>query len=214
MTNGMKAARGRSFAVLGVLLGGAIALLAATQPWLALTLTASDALLDVDGTSAVPILMPLALAALALGAALSIVGRTLRYIFAVLLLAFATVSTVAIFPIVFGTPPVASYASVVTEHSGIAGEASVAQLVDSVSVSMWPIVALVAQALLAIAGVWVLLSAASWRVGGRRYEAAGTTHTGDKKDAIDSWDELSHGDDPTSGDPGVGSVDTFRRPID
>src|SRR5690606_21895448 len=43
--------RGRSIAVLTVLTGGAIALLATTQPWLSVALTDSDAVLDVPGSS-------------------------------------------------------------------------------------------------------------------------------------------------------------------
>lgn len=77
--------RSRLLCVLAIIVGGAIALIGSTQTWLTVTLNAGAVEpLDVPGASALPLLAPLSLAALALGLALTVVGRVLRYVFGVL----------------------------------------------------------------------------------------------------------------------------------
>ena len=55
---------------------------------------------------------------------------------------------------------------------------------------------------IAVGGIVTLVTAHAWRAGGRRYRrdtAREQIASGSRPhDAIDSWDDLSHGDDPTA----------------
>ncbi|MFJ6652284.1 Trp biosynthesis-associated membrane protein [Microbacterium sp. NPDC091313] len=194
--------RARLLAVLATLVAGVVGVIAATQTWVSVTLDdGAGQALEVPGSSALPVLTPLSLAVLALGAALSIVGVALRYVFAVLSAVIAVVlgwlaGTIAV------AVPVTATASTVTAATGIAGLDGVADLIASASATPWPAVTAIAQLLLAAAAVLTLVTARSWRSGAsRKYDAA--TPSGSPADAsrphdaIDSWDDLSRGDDPT-----------------
>ena len=75
-------ARARSYAVLSIIAGGALAIISSTQTWLDVALDAgATASLTVAGAKGFTLLAPLSLAALALGLALTVVGRVLRYAF-------------------------------------------------------------------------------------------------------------------------------------
>ena len=84
--------RARLLAVTVVLAVGALGIISSTQTWLAVTLRQGpDSALLVPGAAALPVLAPLSLAVLALGAALSIVGLVLRYVFGALTIVIAGV---------------------------------------------------------------------------------------------------------------------------
>lgn len=193
--------RARMLSVLAVVLAGAIGIISSTQTWLSVTLLDGSAdTLPVPGADAVSVLAPMSLAALALGAALSIVGPVLRYVFGALALVIGATLTVLTARIVLNAPTDAA-ASSITEATGISGAESVAQLVDTVVVTAWPIVALVGWIVLAAAGVFILATAHRWTKSGRRYrtESDGANASESRPhDAIDSWDDLSRGADPTS----------------
>lgn len=196
--------RARSISVLSILAAGAAGTLAATQTWIHVSLNDGAAAdVAVAGTAAIPVLTPLSLAVLALGAALSIVGRVLRVVFGALTVAAALGIATLTLPVVFDAP-IDAYAPSVTETTGITGDASVAALVADTSVTGWPMVAFLAAVLLLVAGGFVLVTGWRWTGGGRRYDTARRhTATADDAplDAIDSWDDLSRGDDPTSTEP-------------
>jgi uncharacterized membrane protein (TIGR02234 family) len=71
----------------------------------------------------------------------------------------------------------------------------------------WPVVAIVGGALVVLAGVAVLVTGTRWPASSRRYggarlvdDTAGTTAVAERPAsdrAIDDWDGLSRGDDPT-----------------
>ncbi len=188
----------RIIAVCGILLAGAVGVLSSTQTWLQVMLTAGGSPLAVPGASAVPVLAPLSLAALALGAVLAIVGQVLRHVLAVLALAFGVVLSVLVAQVAF-TRPVSAAAAVVTATTGITGKDALAALVAEIGLTAWPWLALVGAALLSAAGAFALVTARTWRSAGRRYGAASraTAPAAGPLDAIDSWDDLSRGDDPT-----------------
>lgn len=191
--------RARLLGVVGVLLAGAIGIVSSTQTWLTASLLGGGDPLPVPGASAIPVLAPLSLAVLALGGALSIVGLVLRYAFGALTVLAAAVLLWLTAPVVFA-PPVSAVASTVTVATGISGQDAVARLVDGISATAWPAVALCAWVLLLVAGVFTLATAHSWRRVGRRYDgekAAAAHPVGAPLDAVDSWDELSRGEDPT-----------------
>ncbi|WP_337907631.1 Trp biosynthesis-associated membrane protein [Microbacterium atlanticum] len=204
----MRLRRSRLIAVGAMVLCGAVGVISSTQTWLTVVLRdgAQDQL-DVPGASAIPVLAPLSLAVLALGAALSIVGLVLRYLFGTLALLIAAALTVLTAPVVFA-PPITAVASVVTQSTGIAGEASVARLIAAIGTTPWPAVSLVTWAVLFATGVFVLATAHTWPRSGRRYRTDDTAassapsgarpHDAAGSRAIDDWDDLSRGQDPTA----------------
>ncbi|GAA3624735.1 hypothetical protein GCM10022200_03770 [Microbacterium awajiense] len=194
--------RARLLAVLTILTTGSIGVISSTQTWLVVTLVEAEQTLDVAGAAAVPLLAPLSLAALALGGALTIVGRALRYVFGVLTLAIGCILMLLAARIAT-EHPTAAVAGTVTEATGIAGEASVSALVAMIGATGWPAVTVVAALLLAGAGILTLATAHRWRSGGRRYETDASASgprpaDAERTDAIDSWDDLSRGEDPTA----------------
>ncbi|MFK4834282.1 Trp biosynthesis-associated membrane protein [Microbacterium sp. ZW T2_14] len=208
--------RARLLAVAAMVLCGALGVISSTQTWLTVVLQdGARHALEVPGASALPVLAPLSLAVLALGAALSIVGRVLRYVFGALALLIGGVLAWLTARIVF-EHPVSAVASVVTESTGIAGESSVAKLVASIDATAWPAVTLVVWIVLIAAGCFVLATAHGWSRTGRRYrtddvsqpsapagmrsraEDGPRPHDAAGSRAIDDWDDLSRGGDPTA----------------
>ena len=193
--------RARSLAVVGMLLAGALGVISSTQTWIDVTLAdGAQQTLAVPGADAVPVLTPLSLAALALGAALSIVGRVLRYVLGAIGLAIAGVVGVGTAQVLL-TMPVSATAATVTEATGISGMDAIADLVSSMSLTPWPAVTLLAELLLAAAAIFTLVTARRWQgSAGRKYRTATDAPADASRphDAIDSWDDLSRGADPTA----------------
>ncbi|MFT4219612.1 MAG: Trp biosynthesis-associated membrane protein [Microbacterium sp.] len=191
--------RPRLLAVVATLSAGALGIVASTQTWLDVALKAGGDALSVAGAAAIPVLAPLCLATLALGAALSIVGTALRYVFGALSTAIAIALAAVTAPVAF-QHPVSAVAAEVTKATGIAGDASVTALVAAITPTPWPVVSLALWVVLFAAGVFTLATARAWQRAGRRYDAGGEhAKAADDTplDAIDSWDELSRGQDPT-----------------
>lgn len=192
------ARRGRSITLLGFLLAGAIGIISSTQTWLTVQRTDAGAEILVPGASALVLLAPLSLAVLALGAALSIAGPVLRLVFAILagiaalFLGWSTLQLLI-------TVPLSAVAPTVTEATGLAGDTAVQTVVASIVPSAWPVIALVGWVLLLAASVFALCTWRRWKSGGRRYRTGddAPVHTEGPVDAIDSWDDLSRGTDPT-----------------
>ncbi|MGP3536734.1 Trp biosynthesis-associated membrane protein [Microbacterium sp. RD1] len=192
--------RARLAVVVAFLLAGAVGVISSTQTWLTVALSDGSAeQLEVSGSAALPVLAPLSLALLALGGAMSIVGTAVRYVLGALgvvlggILAWLT-TAVAV------APPVSAVASTVTGTTGIAGLEGVAALVRSIASTPWPWITAVVQVLPLAAGVLTLVTARRWGSGaGRRYATSAASAAGGSRphDAIDSWDDLSRGDDPT-----------------
>jgi uncharacterized membrane protein (TIGR02234 family) len=191
--------RARLICVVVIVLTGAVGLISSTQTWFEVTLTAGGDALAVPGAEAIPVLAPLCLAVLALGAALTIVGTVLRYILGGLTV-LAGAALLWLTAPVAAAAPVSAVASAVTTATGIAGLESVSQLIASITATPWPAVTVSSSAVLALAGILTLATAHAWRRTGRRFatDAAHEARTPDEPlDAVDSWDDLSRGDDPT-----------------
>ena len=201
--------RARLVAVLAALAVGALGVISSTQTWLVATLDdGAQHTLAVAGAAAVPVLTPLSLAVLALGAALSIVGLLLRVIFGAVTIAIAGILGFLSAQVAF-TAPISAVASTVTTATGITGEDAVGALVSSVTATPWPAITLAGCVVLLAAGVFTLVTARGWGSSGRRYEsdaaapAEGGAAASRPFDAVDSWDDLSRGADPTA-DPTSG----------
>lgn len=190
--------RGRSTAVVALLLAGAIGIISSTQTWLSVVRADAGESILVPGAGALPLLAPLSLAVLALGAALALVGRILRYVFAIIALLAGALLTWWTAEIVL-TAPVSAVAATVTETTGLAGGTAVVDVIDSITISVWPVLALIGWVLLIAASVFTLVTAEGWKSGGRRFRTDAAAHSAAEGpvDAIDSWDDLSRGTDPT-----------------
>lgn len=191
------AKRGRALSVSGFLLAGAIGIISSTQTWLTVERADAGEAILVPGASALVLLAPLSLAVLALGAALSIAGKAVRLVFGVLAAATAVFlgwSTVQLLL----SEPFDAVGATVTEVTGLAGGMAVHEVVASIVPSAWPYIALVGWVILLAASVVVVTTWRGWKAGGRRYrtDRVGVAHDG-PVDAVDSWDELSRGTDPT-----------------
>ncbi len=187
------------WAVLAIVLGGAVAIISSTQTWIQVTLSsgATDAL-EVPGAEALRLLAPLSLAALALGLALTVVGRVLRYIFGIVALVIGAALAIGAARVGI-TAPLDAIAAAVTALTGISGDDSVTELVAASVPTAWPFLAAAAGVLIATGGLVTLATAHRWHSGGRRYETNAPSPAAERPhDAIDSWDDLSRGDDPTS----------------
>ncbi|MEV8268207.1 Trp biosynthesis-associated membrane protein [Microbacterium sp. NPDC076911] len=197
--------RARLIAVSTIVLCGALAVISSTQTWLHVALVAggSDDLV-VSGADAVVVLAPLSLAVLALGLALTIVGTILRYAFGVL-----TVIIGALIGWLSGAValehPTSAVVATVTVATGISGETAVSALVSSITPTAWPAITMVVGVLLLAVGVFTLATVRTWSGSSRRFRTgqnapapASSADSSRPHDAIDSWDDLSRGDDPTA----------------
>ena len=166
--------------------------LAWTQTWFGIALDDGPTL-TVAGDVAAPALSTLALTCLVLVGALSIAGPVFRVILGVLEAALGV--TVVLSGVLALADPVKASSAVVSDATGVAGSESIAGLVASVSIAIWPWVATVAGALLVLLGIAVVATAGRWPGSGRKYSAVRLAPA--DGDSVDDWDSLSEGHDPT-----------------
>ncbi|KRE78700.1 Trp biosynthesis-associated membrane protein [Arthrobacter sp. Soil763] len=170
-----------------------------TQTWLTVKLdpsqlgqaVGSQDGLQVQGSKAATTVTALALVALAGGLAASIAGRVARWIItAIILLAAAGIVAAAV--TVLADPLTAAQGSIAAA-TGISGSNA------QVAVTAFPVLAVVAGALLGLAALAIVPAGRHWK-SRTRYDAAATGAAGGPArpaDEIESWDRLSRGDDPT-----------------
>jgi uncharacterized membrane protein (TIGR02234 family) len=226
-------------AILVAVLASGLVLTASTQTWFTLHLVATSGhsgALSVSGSEAAPAIAALSLAGVAFGGALALAGRVLRYVLALLGVILAvgvigsTVSAIA--------DPVGTGITVVSKATGIAGDSSVRAIVGRVDTSAWPALALTGGIALAVVALGVAVSGHLWPVASRRYGATEEVSAGERRAstdtessgvdddavsaddvrarardaAIDDWDELSRGDDPTDDAPESAREDRGDQP--
>lgn len=184
--------------ILVVLVASGLTFLAWSQSWGSLTLVAgtnTESTLDVPGSAAAPALSALSLAGLALAGALAIAGPLIRIVLGALeVLLGASVLWSAIGAI---TDPVGAGASVVTTSTGVAGTASIRELVTPSSTSIWPTLTVLFGAVMVLAGVLIVATVRRWPSASRRYQAV-TFEGADGRqsnDPADFFDEQPSGDD-------------------
>jgi hypothetical protein len=187
----VSAARLRLTVILAGILVAGLVLLTWTQPWFDLVLDGGQRL-SVPGKSAAPALSALGLASLALMGALSIAGRGIRIVLGALEAAIG-IAIVAATGGVLADPAAAS-ASTITAATAVSGPASIAALISSTTVALWPPLALAAGVLTVLVGAAVLVTARRWPGPTAKYEAAPDSDTGTP---VGAWDSLSDGSDPT-----------------
>lgn len=195
-------------AIVGTVVGAGLAVLAWSQTWYELVLTdgagggASGEPIAVAGDVASPALAALGLAGLALVAALAIAGPGIRIVLGVLEVLLG--GSIVLAASIAIADPVTAVSAAVTDATGVSGSEPTAELVASVEPTLWPTVALIAGIVLVLVGVLVLATGTRWPASSRRYRAVrldeareGEREHAASDRAIDDWDELSRGDDPT-----------------
>lgn len=210
----MTASRMKLPVIVATVIGAGLALLSWSQTWFELELTDAAAqgageAIAVPGSVASPALAALGLAGLALVAALAIAGPAIRIVLGVLEVVLGGCVLLAAW-LTLGDP-VAAVSPAVTDATGVSGAGPTAELVASAGATAWPVAAFVGGALLVAAGVVVLATGTRWPASSRRYRGARLADDDEPMTdamrgraasdrAIDDWDELSRGDDPT-GEP-------------
>ncbi|WP_181028545.1 Trp biosynthesis-associated membrane protein [Pseudoclavibacter sp. RFBA6] len=209
--------RNKRTALMSIVVGAGLAILAWSQVWFSFDLALGPESYggEVRGDVAAPAVMALALAALAVLAALALAGVVFRYVLGGLLTLVGAVLVLQSFVAVGNPAP--AIAPEVTAASGLAGEQTIADAVASgtVTVTFWPWLAVVAGAILMLAGLFAITTARRWPTGGRRFtttslepvdavaggedepDTAPATAPTDSDRRVEQWDALSHGDDPT-----------------
>ncbi|GAA4172615.1 Trp biosynthesis-associated membrane protein [Gryllotalpicola koreensis] len=214
----MTGGRLKLLTILVVVVGAGLGLAGATQTWFTVTLTKEaghPTPIAVSGSDASPALTALSLAALALALAFAIAGRVARIIIGVIgVILGATVVFAAA-----GDPMRSTgVRDAVSAATGITGDSSVHDLFASVDASAWPTLALVGGVLIGLGSLFALITGGRWPGGSRRYDVAtgngalrfedadGQASPAPKRvpesrpgdAAVDDWDELTRGDDPTA----------------
>lgn len=173
-----------------------------TQTWITVSLdptqvgqTGDQNTLPVQGSKAATTVTALALVALAGGLAASIAGKFARWVITAIIL-LAAAGLIAAAATVLADPLAAAQGSIAAATGVTGGTAQVA-------VTAFPVLAVVAGALLALAALLIIPAGRHWKsrtkYDAAKYGAAGgsTVAPAGPVDEIDSWDRLSRGDDPT-----------------
>lgn len=189
----------RSVTVLVVLLGGVLALIGATQTWV--TATGFDAThidrVTVSGQETSPVITAMALVAIAAGAALSIARTIGRWIVAIVTILAAITTGGATIAVIAN--PLAAVAVKIAETTGTTG---VTEQTAQLEVSVLPWLSIIGAVIMLIGGIMALVVGGRWPVGktkkydiGEQQSQPGAQQG--RLDEIDTWDELSRGEDPT-----------------
>ncbi|WP_269936738.1 Trp biosynthesis-associated membrane protein [Arthrobacter sp. HY1533] len=165
-----------------------------TQTWIHVAISPGEVAttdLDIPGSKAAVAVSALALVALAGSLATTIAGKVARNVTA----AIVFLSAVGIIAVVLGilADPATAAMTEVGAATGIEGQPS------NATTTLFPVLAAVAAAVLALAALLVLFLGRGWNVRSK-YDAAKAAPVGGKDqpmDEIDRWDSLSRGEDPT-----------------
>mgnify|MGYP002737665171 FL=1 len=183
--------------VIIILLGGVLALIGSTQTWV--TATGFEAThinsVQLSGQEASPVITAMALVIVAAGAALSIARHIGRWIIGiVIVLAALTMGWVTLNVV---TNPLGAVAPKIAETTGTTG---VEQIVPNIEVSLLPWLTVIGALIGAVGGVIALIAGRRWPVGKTKKYDVGAQQRTEREgplDEIDTWDELSRGEDPT-----------------
>jgi hypothetical protein len=166
------AARLKGTVLVAGLVVSALTLVAWTQPWFGVSLgtgAAGGGSISVGGEVAAGGLSALALAGLALVGALSIAGPVFRLVLAALEVLIGV--AVVLSAVAAVADPVAASAPAITEATAVAGSAPLARLVEDVSITAWPWIAIVLGAATIATGLAIGVTGARWPGPGRKYAA-------------------------------------------
>lgn len=184
----MSGTRGKRLALILVLAGAALALLASTRTWATGTV-GGDQSFEVTGGSAAPGITALALVSAAGAVVLATAGRGVRRVVAPAVAAAGIGAAVLGLGIV--VDPAAALLAAAEAASGTVGSG----VGVTASTNAWPAVALLGAVLVAAGGVLAFVRGGSWAGPSARYERP--AEGPGSGPAPTAWDVLSRGDDPT-----------------
>lgn len=190
------------FSILAGLALAGIALLTYTQTWIHVHASSPQGgTIDVSasGSTAAPALSALSFAGLALFGAITIAGPVFRVILGALEVVLG--GCVVLAAVLAVSDPISSAASAITKVTGVDGDASVEGIVLAHSTTVWPWLALVVGAAMAVLGVAVIATSRRWPASTRRYQAIRVVDPSAPADPVVTWDTLTTGLDPTDVDP-------------
>lgn len=189
--------------LLGIGCGALLALASWTQIWIIFSLSegATTKELTVPGTLASPLTSAIALGSLAAVGALLIARRVARIIVlgAVLILGLGGVVSL----LVTFANPVSASLIVLSATLGISDIQTVSASVVETSMTFWLWLAVLGFVAVCCCATWGLMSERKWASPTDRFtrpemNTSSQATTSSKSRAIDVWDSLSRGDDPTS----------------
>jgi uncharacterized membrane protein (TIGR02234 family) len=193
--------RAKLLLILAGVVAAAVVLGAWTQDWFSITIDTGQ-MLPVPGSIAAPALTALALSELVLLGAIAIAGPFFRIVLAIIEV-FVGVA-IGFSALVAILDPVSASSSTISTATGVAGDKSIAELVTAQSVTAWPWVALVGGVLVILLAIAMLVTARSWpgsssrKYQTTRMEPVDRVAKPRERSAVDDWDALSGGDDPTT----------------
>ena len=182
----------RLISMAAIVVEAALVALAWSQTWFLLRLSGVE--LPVPGSVAGGALLPLALASLTLVAALALAGPFFRVVLGVLD-ALLGVCVIAVSAWALSDPVRASV-PILTDSTGISGEGTLLGMVASAPATPWPFVALVLGILMVVTGLGIAVTSRAWPASGAKYSRT-RLETADGT-AVEDWDALTEGDDPTA----------------
>jgi uncharacterized membrane protein (TIGR02234 family) len=183
----------RLVSLAAIVVEAALVSLAWSQTWFLLRLSGVE--LPVPGSVAGGALLPLALASLALVAALALAGPFFRVVLGILD-ALLGVCVLAVSVWALSDPVRASLPALVDATGFTSDEQAFLDEIASTVTTAWPFVALAAGLLMFLTGLAIVVTSRAWPTSGAKYSRT-RAETADGT-AIDDWDALSEGDDPTA----------------
>ncbi|ACQ80477.1 conserved hypothetical protein [Beutenbergia cavernae DSM 12333] len=199
----MTAVLSRGRAALASGLAGGVLLATSATPWASAAVASlvGDDRVTVSGADAAPAVPALGIIALASALALALAGPVLRRVVAIVLAAAGL--AVVVLAVGVMRDPGPALRSAAAELTGVP------ELAGAVTTTAWGWVCAVAGLATAALGVALLSSRRSWGTSSRRYERAGAAPStppqpeadrprSDREEAMDDWDALSRGEDPTA----------------
>jgi Tryptophan-associated transmembrane protein (Trp_oprn_chp) len=207
--SGGRRARELTTVVVVMLGGGALALVVAQATWVhvaagpagpAAAGTAVALALDVPGSQAAPLVVPLAVLGLAGGLGLVATRRTARRLVGLLLVGCGAALAGAALAVPAGPRPAVAAA---LDHLSV--DRAVAASASYQVAWLWPWLAALAGVAVLAGGLLAVLRAVRWPAMGARYDAP-PGRRGAGAGPVDPWTALDRGDDPTLADGGTEDV--------
>lgn len=192
---------GRGAAAGSTALTGAAVLLTTLPTWVhATTPTATgDLAVSAAGTAAAPVAVSVGLVVIAAGLALALAGRAVRVVALFVVIAGGVGAGTTVVGFLRAPQAVAA--------SAAADVTAVRAINTPVTVTFWPYASLAALLLAVGVAAWLLLHLGHWQEVGRRYQPAeraprsepgpATPQGHARRQAMDDWDAISRGEDPT-----------------
>ncbi|WP_022870864.1 Trp biosynthesis-associated membrane protein [Yaniella halotolerans] len=187
----------RGMTVLVLLIGGALALIGSTQTWVTAAGFEATHLtqMTLSGQEASPVITAMSLVTIAAGAALSIARNIGRWIIGcVAILGALAIGATTINVLV---NPFNAAAQKISESTGTTATTNA---VENIEVSLLPWLTVLGAVIVLVGGIIALTQGSRWSLGKtKKYDVNQPTqanHDG-PLDEIDTWDELSRGEDPT-----------------